>query len=175
VASCYQQCGSDGNAAPHVLVPEVRAIALSSSHGAEACNLTSRYAPTSLYLSSKLHDRRRDAKHCHRGRHPQEGSRPVGVVHDEKLLAIRPAASDCVIPRHAGKLARQRLTSDDLASAAWRPGCRPRVIGVKPATLPRRIAAEALGAALVASVVSSGIMAGLLARTLRSRCGGPPG
>jgi hypothetical protein len=121
VASCYQQCGSDGNAAPHVLVPEVRAIALSSSHGAEACNLTSRYAPTSLYLSSKLHDRRRDAKHCHRGRHPQEGSRPVGVVHDEKLLAIRPAASDCVIPRHAGKLARQRLTSDDLAGAAWPP------------------------------------------------------
>src|SRR4051812_46926026 len=65
-----------------------------------------------------------DAKHCHRGRHPQEGSRPVGVVHDEKLLAIRPAASDCVIPRHAGKLARQRLTSDDLAGAAWHPGCR---------------------------------------------------
>src|SRR4051812_1048671 len=65
-----------------------------------------------------------DAKHCHRGRHPQEGSRSVGVVHDEKLLAIRPAASDCVIPRHAGKLARQRLTSDDLAGAAWHPGCR---------------------------------------------------
>ena len=96
-------------------------IALSSSHGAEACNLTSRYPPASLYLSSKFHDRRRDAKHCHRGRHPQEGSRPVGVVHNEKLLAIRPAASDCVIPRHAGKLARQRLTSDDLAGAAWPP------------------------------------------------------
>jgi hypothetical protein len=126
VASCYQQSGSDGNAAPHVPVPEVRFDhPVSSSHGAEACNLTGRYLPASLYLSSKLHDRRRDAKHCHRGRHPQEGSRPVGVVHDEKLLAIRPAASDCVIPRHAGKLTRQRLTSDDLAGrgmASSRPG-----------------------------------------------------
>ena len=106
--------------------PRCDSIALSSSHGAEACNLTGRYPPASLYLSSKLHDRRRDAKHCHRGRHPQEGSRPVGVVHDEKLLAIRPAASDCVIPRHAGKLARQRLTSDDLAGAAWHLSCRRR-------------------------------------------------
>jgi len=43
--------------------PRCDSIALSSSHGAEACNLTSRYAPASLYLSSKLHDRRRDAKH----------------------------------------------------------------------------------------------------------------
>ena len=57
-----------------------------SSHGAEACNLTRRYPPASLYLSSKLHDRRRDAKHCHRGRHPQESSRPVGG-------AVRPWSS----------------------------------------------------------------------------------
>ena len=128
---------SDGNAAPHVPVPEVRFDhPVSSSHGAEACNLTGRYPPASLYLSSKLHDRRGDAKHCHCGRHPQEGSRPVGVVHDEKLLAIWPAASDCVIPRHAGKLARQRLTSDDLAGAAWHPGYRPR--GRAGAPIPSR-------------------------------------
>ena len=76
----------------------------------------------------------RGAKHCHRGRHPQEGARPVGVVHDEKLLAIRPAASDCVIPRHAGKLARQRLTTDDLAGAAWHPGLSWSRTAVAPAS-----------------------------------------
>src|SRR3954464_8570568 len=82
---------------------------------------------------------------CHRGRHPQEGSRPVAVVHDEKLLAIRPAASDCVIPRHAGKLARQRLTSDDLAGAAWHPaGLERLTAGLHPSKLTAPSAASDL-------------------------------
>ena len=109
---------------------------VSSSHGGETCNLTPRYLPAGLHLSGKFHDRRRDAKHCHRGRHPQEGSRPVGVVHDEKLLAIRPAASDCVIPRHAGSWHAKRLTSDDLASAAWHPPGLERLTAGKNSLLP---------------------------------------
>ena len=132
--SCYQQSGFRREC--RSTRPGSRGAIgsrFSSSHGAEACNVAGRYPPASLYLSSKFHDRRRDAKHCHGGRHPQESSRPVGVVHDEKLLAIRPAASDCVIPRDAGKLARQRLTSDDLAGTAWHPGRRPRGVGVTPA------------------------------------------
>jgi hypothetical protein len=131
--SCYQQSGFRREC--RSTRPGSRGAIgsrFSSSHGAEACNVAGRYPPASLYLSSKFHDRRRDAKHCHGGRHPQESSRPVGVVHDEKLLAIRPAASDCVIPRDAGKLARQRLTSDDLAGTAWHPGRRPRGVGVTP-------------------------------------------
>ena len=37
-------------------------------------------------------------------RHPQEGSRSVGVVHDEELLAVTSAISIGLIPRHTAML-----------------------------------------------------------------------
>ena len=49
-------------------------------------------------------------------RHPQEGSRSVGVVHDEELLAVTSATSIGLIPRHTAMLSRQWLTSGDLSS-----------------------------------------------------------
>src|SRR5215203_3502831 len=46
-------------------------------------------------------------------RHPQGGSRSVGVVHDEELLAVTSATSIGLIPLHTAMLSRQWLTSGD--------------------------------------------------------------
>jgi molybdopterin-guanine dinucleotide biosynthesis protein len=61
-------------------------------------------SPRGLHLADKLHHRRRDTKGRDLMRHPQEGSRSVGVVHDEELLAVTSATSIGLIPRHTAML-----------------------------------------------------------------------
>ena len=87
-----------------------------SPRGDEARNVARRYLAPGLHLADKLHHRRRDTKGRDLMRHPQEGSRSVGVVHDEELLAVTSATSIGLIPRHTAMLSRQWLTSGDVSS-----------------------------------------------------------
>src|SRR5215207_7766446 len=86
-----------------------------SPRGDEARNVARRYLASGLHLADKLHHRRRDTKGRDLMRHPQEGSRSVGVVHDEELLAVTSATSIVLIP-HTAMLSRRWLTSGDLSS-----------------------------------------------------------
>src|SRR5829696_5350022 len=87
-----------------------------SPRGDEARNVARRYLAPGPHLADKLHHRRRDTKGRDLMRHPQEGSRSVGVVHDEELLAVTSATSIGLIPRHTVMLSRQWLTSGDVSS-----------------------------------------------------------
>ena len=78
-----------------------------SPRGDEACNVARRYLAAGLHLAGKLHHRRRDTKDRDLTRHPQEGSRSVGVVHDEELLGVTSATPIGLIPRHTAMLSRQ--------------------------------------------------------------------
>src|SRR5829696_4940783 len=87
-----------------------------SPRGDEARNVARRYLAPGLHLADKLHHRRRNTKGRDLTRHPQEGSRSVGVVHDEELLGVTSATPIGLIPRHTAMLPRQWLPSGDLSS-----------------------------------------------------------
>ena len=82
---------SAGSSLPAIMV---------SPRGDEARNVARRYLAPGLHLADKLHHRRRDTKGRDLMRHPQEGSRSVGIVHDEELLPVTSATSIGMIPRH---------------------------------------------------------------------------
>ena len=77
--------GHPGFDGPKVSYP-IAKDRLPSPRGDEARNVARRYLAPGLHLADKLHHRRRHTKGRDLMRHPQEGSRSVGVVHDEELL-----------------------------------------------------------------------------------------